>query len=50
VEALPGVEIIDRSSVNAFDDARVAGAIAATGRRKLIFAGSLWKCAPLFRP
>src|SRR6059036_3737686 len=30
VEALPGVEIIDRSSVNAFDDERVAGAIAAT--------------------
>src|ERR1700737_607849 len=24
VEALPGTEIIDRSSVNAFDDARVA--------------------------
>src|ERR1044071_7431420 len=30
VAALPGVEILDRSSVNAFDDARVAGAIAAT--------------------
>src|SRR5437870_2566811 len=27
VEALPGVEIIDRSSVNAFDDERVARAI-----------------------
>ena len=46
VEALPGVEIIDRSSVNAFDDARVASAIAATGRKKLIFAGiSLEVCA-----
>src|SRR3981189_614309 len=33
VESLPGVEIIDRPSVNAFDDARVAGAIAATGRK-----------------
>ena len=31
--------IIDRSSVNAFDDARVARAIEATGRKKLIFAG-----------
>jgi len=31
VEALPG---IDRSSVNAFDDARVARAIEATGRKK----------------
>src|SRR5690242_21020737 len=27
VEALPGIEIIDRSSVNAYDDARVARAI-----------------------
>ena len=38
VEALPGVQIIDRSTVNAFDDPRVAHAIEATGRRKLIFA------------
>jgi nicotinamidase-related amidase len=46
VEALPGVPIIDRSSVNAFDDARVGQAIAATGRKKLIFAGiSLEVCA-----
>src|ERR1700748_2222470 len=46
VDALPGVEIIDRSSVNAFDDERVARAIAATGRKKLIFAGiSLEVCA-----
>src|SRR5712691_3727439 len=46
VEALPGIEIIDRSSVNAFDDAHVAGAIEATGRKKLIFAGiSLEVCA-----
>jgi nicotinamidase-related amidase len=48
VEALRGIQIIDRSSVNAFDDARVAGAIAATGRKKLIFAGiSLEVCAAL---
>ena len=46
VDALPGIEIIDRSSVNAFDDARVARAIEATGRKKLIFAGiSLEVCA-----
>src|SRR5256712_11326191 len=46
VEALPGIEIIDRSSVNAFDDAHVARAIEATGRKKLIFAGiSLEVCA-----
>src|ERR1700740_1634007 len=48
VEALPGVAIIDRSSVNAFDDKRVARAIEATGRKKLIFAGiSLEVCAAL---
>src|SRR5260370_25063793 len=46
VEALPGVEIIDRSSVNAFDDERVARAIMGSGRKKLIFAGiSLEVCA-----
>jgi hypothetical protein len=38
VEALPGFPIIDRSSVNAFDDPNVAQAIATTGRKKLIFA------------
>jgi len=48
VEALPGIDIIDRSSVNAFDDARVARAIEGTGRKKLIFAGiSLEVCAAL---
>jgi nicotinamidase-related amidase len=48
VEALPGIEIIDRSSVNALDDARVTRAIEATGRKKLIFAGiSLEVCAAL---
>src|SRR5580692_10565326 len=46
VEALPDIEIIDRSSVNAFDDARVTRAIEGTGRKKLIFAGiSLEVCA-----
>ena len=46
VDALPGVEIINRSTVNAFDDVRVARAIEATGRKKLIFAGvSLEVCA-----
>jgi nicotinamidase-related amidase len=48
VEALLGIEIIDRSSVNAFDDERVARAIMGTGRKKLIFAGlSLEVCAAL---
>jgi len=48
VDALPDVSIIDRSTVNAFDDPEVARAITATGRRKLIFAGiSLEVCAAL---
>ncbi|RFB81528.1 isochorismatase family protein [Methylovirgula sp. 4M-Z18] len=46
VEALPDMPIIDRSSVNAFDDPTVAQAILATGRTKLIFASiSLEVCA-----
>src|ERR1700691_325572 len=46
IEALPEVQIIDRSSVNAFDDPQVAHAIETTGRRKLVFAGlSLEVCA-----
>ncbi len=46
VEALPGVEIIDRPWVNAYDCKFVAKAIEATGRKKLIFAGvSLEVCA-----
>jgi nicotinamidase-related amidase len=46
VEALPGIDIIDRATVNAFDDERVSRAIEATGRQKLIFAGiSLEICA-----
>jgi nicotinamidase-related amidase len=38
-EALPGVPIIARTTVNAFDDARFAKAVEATGRKKLIIAG-----------
>ena len=46
VEALPGMQIIDRSSVNAFDDPRVAKAIRSNQPKKLIFAGlSLEVCA-----
>ncbi|MBO6933357.1 MAG: isochorismatase family protein [Deltaproteobacteria bacterium] len=45
-EALPGQAFIDRTTVNAWDDPRVAAAIRATGRDKLIFAGvSLEVCA-----
>jgi nicotinamidase-related amidase len=45
-DALPNQRFIDRTTVNAWDDPRVADAIRATGRRKLIFAGlSLEVCA-----
>jgi nicotinamidase-related amidase len=38
--ALPAhLEVIDRTTVNAWDDERVVGAIRATGRKKLIIAG-----------
>src|SRR5271155_3816478 len=39
VSALPDAKILDRSSVNAWDDPKVAAAIEATGGKKLIFAG-----------
>jgi nicotinamidase-related amidase len=46
VSALPDIKVIDRNTVNAWDDPRVAAAIEATGRKKLIFAGvSLEVCA-----
>jgi nicotinamidase-related amidase len=46
VQALPDIDIIDRTSVNAWDDPKVTAAIEATGRKKLIFAGvSLEVCA-----
>jgi len=37
-EVLSGVEIIDRTTVNAWDEPRIVKAIAATGRKKLIIA------------
>jgi len=38
-EALPGIAIINRTTVNAFDEPRFAKAVEATGRKKLIIAG-----------
>jgi nicotinamidase-related amidase len=46
VEALPGVQITDRFTVNAFDDPPVARAIEATGPQEVDFCGlSLEVCA-----
>jgi len=45
-EVLPGISIINRTTVNAFDEPRFAKAVEATGRKKLIVAGvSLEVCA-----
>lgn len=40
-DQLPGVEEIDRTGVNAWEDADFRSAIEATGRRKVVIAG-LW--------
>ena len=38
-EVLPGTSIINRTTVNAFDEPRFAKAVEATGRKKLVIAG-----------
>src|SRR5246500_1506006 len=38
-EALPGISIINRTTVNAFDEPRFSKAVEVTGRKKLIIAG-----------
>jgi nicotinamidase-related amidase len=38
-EALPGVERIERTTVNAWDERRVVDAVKATGRKNLIVTG-----------
>ncbi len=38
-EALKGVPVIERTTVNAWDDQRVSAAIEKTGRKKLIMTG-----------
>lgn len=40
-DELPGVEVIDRSSMNAWEDAAFRAAVEKTGRRRLIF-GALY--------
>lgn len=38
-EALPGVPVIERTTVNAWDEPRVVAAVEATGRKKLVVTG-----------
>ena len=45
---LPGITAIERRSMNVFEDAATRGAIAATGRRKLIVAGLLTEACVSF--
>lgn len=40
-EALPGVQEIDRTSMNSWEDEEFRAAVARTGRKKLVIAG-LW--------
>jgi len=40
-EALPGVEEIDRTGVNSWEDSDFRAAVEATGRKKIVMAG-LW--------
>ena len=40
-DVFPGQEIIDRTFINTWEDARVVDAVKATGRKQLIIAG-LW--------
>jgi nicotinamidase-related amidase len=47
-DTFPGQEVIDRTLVNAWHDRRVREAVVATGRRKLLIAGTgLDVCAQL---
>lgn len=44
--ALPGVQVISRTTINAWDEPKFVAAVKATGRRQLIIAGlSLQVCA-----
>ena len=38
-EALPGVQRIERTTVNAWDEPRVVAAVKATGRKKIVITG-----------
>ena len=39
-EVLPGISILNRTTVNAFDEPRFAKAVEATGRKKLVIGPS----------
>jgi len=46
LQALPGTQVISRTTINAWDDPRVRAAIEKTGRKQIVIAGvSLEICA-----
>jgi nicotinamidase-related amidase len=47
--ALPGIETIDRTTINAWEDVEFVAAVKATGRKKLVLA-ALWTEACLTFP
>src|SRR6476620_10277232 len=47
---LPGVEVIDRTSMNAFEDQPFREAVAATGRKRLIIGGLHTEICLTFEP
>src|SRR5258708_1469685 len=50
LKAVVGDDILDRSSVNAWDDARFVEAVKATKRNNLIIAGLSFEVCPSFPP
>jgi nicotinamidase-related amidase len=48
-EAFPGAEVIDRTSMNTWEDARIAERVNAIGKPRLVFAG-LWTSVCIVGP
>lgn len=48
LHAVPGVKVIDRTAVNAWDDPNVRAAVEKTGRRQLIIAGVSFEVCAAF--
>ncbi len=49
LEAFPGAEVIDRTSMNTWEDPRIAAQVNAIGKGRLVFAG-LWTSVCIVGP
>jgi nicotinamidase-related amidase len=49
LDAFPGAEVIDRSSMNTWEDPRIAAQVNAIGKGRLVFAG-LWTSVCIVGP